>query len=125
MYGPDSKDFLNALTYLILVDGKHLELIKKVEDFQKGNVVPNDSNAFLISLENYLQILGCIGPRKPSAVKTGAKPSYVRDEPKLWNKLGLLEMKGKTQYFFPNEGYHFDWHVITEALIEGQRILSE
>ncbi len=125
MYGPDSKDFLNALTYLILVDGKHLELIKKVEDFQKGNVVPNDSNAFLVSLENYLQLLGCIGPRKPTAVKTGAKPSYVRDEPKLWNKLGLLEMRGKTQYFFPNEGYHFDWHVITEALIEGQRILSE
>lgn len=127
MYGADSRDFLNALAYLVLVDGKHLELIKRVETYQKKNPVPNNRNSFLVGLENHLQALGCIGPRKPAAKKgtPTAKPSYVRDEPKLWNKLGLLEMKGKTRYFFPNEGFHFNWHVISDALIEGQRIMSE
>ena len=127
MYGADSRDFINALTYLILVEGRHLDLIKRIELYQNANVIPGTNNSFLVGLENYLQLSGCIGPRKPTARKgtATAKPSYIRDEPKLWNKLGLLEMKGKTQYFFPNEGYHFNWHVITEALIEGQRILNE
>lgn len=127
LYGPDSQDFLSALTYLILVEGKHLELIKRVENYQKSVTVQNKSDDFLVGLENNLQASGCIGPRKPTAKKgtATAKPSYIRDEPKLWNKLGLLELKGKTQYFFPNEGYHFNWHTISNILIEGQRILSK
>lgn len=127
LYGPDSQDFLNALAYLILVEGKHLELIKRVENYQKIANIPSKADSFLLDLENNLQASGCIGPRKPNARKntTTKKPSYLRDEPKIWNKLGLLDMKGKTQYFFPNEGYHFNWHIISEVLIEGQRILSE
>lgn len=125
-YGADSQTFMSALAYLILVDGKHLELIKKVEQYQKTNAMPSKSNVFLVGLEANLQAAGCIGPRKPGAMKgtTTAKPSYVRDEPKLWNKLGILEMKGKKQYFFPGEGYHFDWHKIADVLVEGQRILN-
>ncbi len=126
LYGPDSKDFISALTYLVLIDGKHLELIKKVEDYQKSSVIPNKSDTFLLKLENSLQNAGCIGPRKPAARRGNktAKPSYIRDEPKLWNKLGLMELKGKKQYFFPNEGYKFNWHIISDALVEGQRILG-
>ena len=125
LYGADSQTFLSALAYLILVDGKHLDLIKKVEQYQKVNAVPTKSDAFLVGLENDLQAAGCIGPRKPGARKgtSTGKPSYIRDEPKLWNKLGLMMMKGKTQYFFPNEGYHFDWHRIADILVEGQRVL--
>ena len=124
-YGADSQIFMSALSYLILVDGKHLELIKKIEEYQRANVIPTKSDAFLVGIENDLQAAGCIGPRKPSARRGTAtgKPSYIRDEPKLWNKLGLMKMKGKTQYFFPNEGYHFDWHKIADVLVEGQRAL--
>lgn len=127
MYGANSQSFLSALTYLILIDGKHLELIKKVDDYQNNNAVPNKSDDFLIALENNLQSSGHIGPRKPSARKSNgtSKPSYIRDEPKIWNKLGILKLKGKSQYFFPTEGYHFNWHGITDALVEGQRLLSE
>ena len=80
----------------------------------------------MLGLENTLQNAGCIGPRKPAARKGNitAKQSYIRDEPKLWNKLGLLEMKGKKQYFFSGEGYRFNWHIISDALVEGQRILG-
>lgn len=126
LYGPDSQDFMSALTYLILIDGKHLELIKKVENYQRSVAIQNNSDSFLVGLEAHLQSIGCIGPRKPGARKGNAtsKPSYVRDEPKLWNKLGLLEKKGARQYFFPGEGYHFNWHVIADALVEGQRILQ-
>ena len=103
-----------------------MSLIKKVEDYQKNSIIPKKSDKFLLSLENSLQNSGCIGPRKPAARKGNitAKPSYIRDEPKLWTKLGLMELKGKKQYFFPNEGYKFNWNIISDALVEGQRILS-
>lgn len=127
MYGADSQVFRNALIYLVLIEGKHLELIKLVENYQESSNIPADSDSFLVALEQSLQQSGCIGPRKPNARRNNntSKPSYIRDEPKLWNKLGLLRMKGKTQYFFPQEGYKFDWHVISDALVEGQKILNE
>jgi len=34
-----------------------------------------------------------IAPRKPGAKKA----HFIRDEPKLWNKLGLLERDGATK----------------------------
>lgn len=126
LYGPNSRDFLCALAYLVLIDGKHLDLIKIVENYQKTAIIPNDVNSFLVGLETNLQANGCIGPRKPAAKKTNgtSKPSYIRDEPKLWNKLGFLEMKGTKQYFFPTQGYIFNWHEISDVLVEGQRIMN-
>ena len=120
MYGPDSKKFLDRLGYLILVDGKHLELINSVNAFQKNTtLIPAKSSDYVVELEKYLTDNGSIGKRKPTAVTTGKKISYIRDEPKLWNKLGLVELKSKTSYFFPNEGYHFDWERITDILVNG------
>lgn len=127
MYGANSEVFLTALSYLILVDGKHLELIKKVEDYQKELIIPNKSNDFLLLLENALESDGYIGARKPTARKgkpTG-KPSYIRDEPKIWKKLGLFEMNKSKNYFIPSEGYHFDWHKISDVLIDGQRLIDD
>ena len=120
MYGPDSKKFLDRLGYLILVDGKHLELINSVNTFQKSSAsIPTKSSDYVVELEKYLTDNGSIGKRKPTAVTTGKKISYIRDEPKLWNKLGLVELKSKSSYFFPNEGYHFDWERITDILVNG------
>lgn len=121
-YTPESKVFFDALAYLILVDGKHLDLINLVEKFQKSNGIPEKSEEYLIALEGFLSDNGCIGKRKPSAVTTGAKNSYVRDEPKIWNKLGLLEHRGKSNYFFPEEGYKFNWERISDILVSGNKL---
>lgn len=86
-----------------------------INRFQDTTTISDTSKDYVVQLEDYLDAMGCIGKRKPSAVKTGAKNSYLRDEMKLWNKLGLLK-KNKRGYFFPNQGYVFDWEHITDVL---------
>ena len=121
-YGPNSKKFFDYLAYLILVNGRHLDLINLVEKFQKAFGVARESKDHALSLELFLSDNGCIGKRKPTAVTTGAKNSYMRDEMKLWNKLGLLYAYNKRSYFFPGEGYKFNWERISEVLISGNSI---
>lgn len=125
-YGPNSDAFLNALAYLILVNGKHLELIKIFEEYQSKSVVlPEDSKNFLLGVETFLTSEGKIGTRKPTAVTTAAKVTYIRDEPKLWNKFQIMKLANKNSYFFKGEGYKFDWHKISDLLISGSQLLNE
>lgn len=126
MYGANSQAFMSALAYLVLIDGKHLDLIKIVEDYQNANVIKSKQVDFLNDLENHLRASGFIGPGKPGAKKgtSTAKPSYVRDELKLWHKLGLVDMQNKKDYFFPNEGYRFNWHNISDVLVNGSRLIN-
>lgn len=125
-YGPNSDAFLNALAYLILVNGKHLELIKIFEEYQSKSVVlPEDSKNFLLGVETFLTSEGKIGTRKPTAVTTAAKVTYIRDEPKLWNKFQIMNLAKKNSYFFKGEGYKFDWHKISDLLISGSQLLNE
>lgn len=125
-YGPNSEAFMNALGYLVLVNGKHLELIKAFERFQKQEKnIPDNSKEFLLCVEDFLTAQGKIGRRKPTAITTDAKATYIRDEPKIWNKLGIMEMATKRNYFFQNEGYRFNWHKISDLLISGSQLLHE
>lgn len=124
-YGPNSEAFMNALGYLILVNGKHLELIKEFEKFQVDEQIPDSSKKFLIYVEKYLTAQGSIGTRKPTAITTNAKETYIRDEPKLWNKLDIMEKSTSKDYFFKNEGYKFNWHKISDLLISGSQLLYE
>lgn len=118
-YGPNNTKFLDRLSYLILVNGKHLDLINMVDKFQKDSEVPASSKEHTRLLEKCLTENGCIGKRKPSAVTSGSKNSYMRDEMKLWNKLKLLQSNKTKNYFFPNKGYKFDWERITNVLKSG------
>jgi|MDTC01.3.fsa_nt_gb hypothetical protein len=117
IYGPNSPEFIDYLTYLVLVDGKHLELINEFQEFQNINTgkIANKSEKFALELENHLDKKGLIGKRKPGRKTTGAKGSYLRDETKLWNKLSLLKRE-KSKLFFPGEGYKFDWERITKII---------
>lgn len=99
-----------------------MDLINLVDKFQKASDISQSSKDHTIALEMFLTDNGCIGKRKPSAIKTGAKNSYMRDEMKLWNKLGLLYSYNRTSYFFPNEGYKFNWERITDVLINSKLI---
>lgn len=114
-FGPNSSQFIDALSYLILVTGQHLELIHIVKRFQESNPPSSSSRDFSLALENHLTISGSIGKRKPTAVKTGAKISYMRDEMKLWNKFGFLVSVGG-EYYIKGRGYNFNWERITKVL---------
>lgn len=115
-FGPFSKMFKDALAYLVLVDGKHLDLIHLVDSFQRLSTIPIKQDEYKLGLEQMLSNAGMIGPRKPGRVTTDAKGSYIRDEFKLWNKLDLLNRISKTRYFIPNVGLDFNWKRITEIL---------
>lgn len=117
IYGVNSSLFLDYLTKLVLIEGKHLILIQDLETFKDeakaGNLT--DQEVFRLSFEQYLSDNNSIGSRKPGRVTTGKKVSYIRDEPKLWNKLGLLKTKN-TRYFIQGRGYDFNWKRITDIL---------
>lgn len=117
--GDGSKVFLYYLSKIILLDGKHLDLINDLEDFQKNcsEQIPEASSEFFVLFDRYMEEKNSIGTRKPTAVTTGAKRAYVRDEPKLWNKLGIIIPSGKGRYYWPFKGIKFDWQKINEILI--------
>jgi hypothetical protein len=48
--------------------------------------------------------------------KGAAKATFLRDEPKLWNKLGLLSQSGKGRYFHVGYGLVFDWRRIISVV---------
>lgn len=122
IYGANSKKFIDYLTYLILIDGRHLQLIHEFENFQRDtDIVSLKRNEYFISLDSYLESKGFIGKRKPTAITTNAKGSYIRDETKLWNHLGLIYNQNK-RYFFEREGIRFNWNRISELLINDYEI---
>ena len=118
-HGSDSKRYLNYLSKIILLDGKHLDLIKDLDEFQKGcpELIPEASADFFVLFDDYMIKRNSMGTRKPTAVKTGAKKAYVRDEPKLWNKLGIIIPSGQNRYYWPFKGLKFDWNRINEILL--------
>lgn len=118
-FGEDSTEYLYTLAKMILVDGKHLDLIKDLEEFQLNNksLIPESSSEFFILFEDYMTQRNSVGTRKPSAIKTGAKKSYVRDEPKLWNKLGIIKLQGPGRYYKSFFGIEFNWEKINKILL--------
>jgi len=118
-YGVESKEYFNSLAKAILIDGKHLDLIKDLEDYQSENhgLIPETSSEFFALFDEYMINKNSIGTRKPTAVTTGAKKTYVRDEPKLWNKLGLIRMVNENRYYQPFVGIVFNWDRINDVIL--------
>lgn len=113
VYGAESAAFVDELARRVLLDARHLELIYWIYELQP-RLAPSaftSSVSFVKALESQLVAEGVIRP------PTGhAKPAYIRDEPKLWNHLGILRRHHANQYFWPNQGYVFDWRRITGLL---------
>ncbi len=117
--GDGSGVYLSYLSKILLLDGKHLDLIKDLDEFQKScpELIPEASSDFFVLFDDYMETKNSLGTRKPSAVKTGAKKAYVRDEPKLWNKLGIIIPSGRGRYYWPFKGIKFNWEKINKILL--------
>lgn len=119
IFGKESKIFFDYLTKLVLTEGKHLILIQDLEEFKSStsNESFSSHEQFKVDFENYLDKNNSIGPRKEGRRTTGKKLSYIRDEFKLWNKLGLLKnATNSKRYFIPGRGIEPNWARITELL---------
>ena len=119
-HGAESKIFMQTLGNHILKDGKHMQLIYLIYYFQEkimkeGKEFKSDQHKALF--DNHLIETGQVPPweeRKPGLKTTGGKQNYIRDEFKLWNKLGFI-IGNKTTYFRENYGLQFDWPRIVEV----------
>ena len=112
VYGPEASAFMDALARRVLVDGHHLELIYWIYDAQRAmKKIPATGAKHYAALDRALIKAGVISPPAGKA-----KPAYLRDEPKLWNALGLLERRTKTSYFWPGKGLVFNWRRITAVV---------
>lgn len=113
IYGPDSDAFRSELARVVLLAGNHLELILWIEE--RSSQIPSaekaTSDVFLNRIDAALAAAGVIRPPKNQGA---GKRHFFRDEVKLWNKLGLLHTRGG-QYFFPGEGFRFDWRAIISS----------
>ncbi len=114
VYGADSSAFLELLAHQVLTEGQHLELMFWIEQKQRGipAVRKRSATIFYKALDAALVKDGIIPPRP----RVSAKPTFLRDEPKLWNKLGLLVREGQNRYFHPGHGFAFDWRKIISAI---------
>ena len=115
IYRPESAAFIDELARRVLVEGRHLELILWVLKLRSG-LQPIDLKThehFCRALDRQLVAEGIIP--WPKGTK---KPTYIRDEPKLWNKLRLSRKPPGKVYFFKGEGFEFDWRRIS-ALLRG------
>ena len=114
IYSPDSIAFLDKLAYHVLIDGNHLELILWINEQNRRIGIHNidDRNRYFSALDETLVDVGVIATRKPKP----AKAHFIRDEPKLWNKLGLLERHGNGRYFHEKHGLVFSWRKILSII---------
>lgn len=116
IYGPSSVAFTKYLTQLILENGRHIELIFWLEEQQRGMPAASKTTAdgFYSALDIRLQEAGVIA----TAPIGRPKATFLRDEQKLWNKLGLLVHSTHASYFHPDHGLVFNWQAIVSALRE-------
>jgi hypothetical protein len=113
VYEPNSVAFMDGLAGRVLVEARHIELIYWVAEVQPtlSKAARTNGDKFFDALDKRLIEEGMI--RAPAGY---AKPHYIRDEPKLWNKLGLVQRLSATRYFWPGEGLRFDWRRISGIL---------
>jgi hypothetical protein len=113
VYGPSSKSFMDYLSHLVLQTGRHLELIFWVDEQQRELSQNSRRNAptFYHGLDLRLERAGII----TAAPTDRPKPTFLRDEQKLWNKLGLLVPSHGRSYFHPGVGLVFNWRAIISA----------
>lgn len=113
VYGADSQAFVRMLGGLVLQAGNHLELIFWVEEQQRNvsRVQKHSAAQYYNALDASLVQAGIIAP--PAG---NAKPAFMRDEPKLWNKLGFLIPSYGTMYFHHDEGLFFNWRQIMSCV---------
>jgi hypothetical protein len=117
IYGADSIAFKERLAWQVLVRGRHLELIFWIEEKQRAL-----SKSKMKTASTYYKAMDAILAREgiiTSPPKGGAKPSFLRDEPKLWNKLDLLIQLSPGRYFHPRRGLVFHWRKIISVIETG------
>jgi len=113
VYTPQSESFRRMFGHQLLTVGRHLDLMLWVECHQRQMPAAQKQSHsdFKHRLDEGLEQDGFIR----AAPQGHAKETFVRDEPKYWKQLGLLEANGAS-YFHQGVGYVFNWRMIVSMV---------
>jgi hypothetical protein len=114
IYGPNSNVFKDKLAKIILIEGKHLDLILDIENSTRNKNFNSVGDAKK-EVTDQLEDKGLI-KRNPnrSPDPNNAKDDF-ESEFQLWNKVGFVLKQGRS-FYIKNKGFNFDWSEITRIL---------
>ncbi|CEP43682.1 hypothetical protein [Paraclostridium sordellii] len=116
LYGSTSNMFIDYLAKIILIEGKHLDLILEVDGIIKDNIETKSTKNEAI--ENLYEIMDSQGKIKKNPNRSQSSTrDFLESEQQLWGKLGILNKKG-ISYFVKGKGYNFNWDRITSLLLK-------
>jgi len=110
----DKRVLADEFAQIILVEGRHENLISDIERFNKTLKSIKDNDQYLISIKNYLDQQGYIS-KNPNRTTSGTR-KFLQSEKQLWGHFKILTKTGNT-YFHPRKGFIFDRKRI-EILVE-------
>lgn len=127
LYGSTSHVFKNKLAKVVLIEGKHLDLIIEISNLQKKIIrdIKSGTSTVPPSSTERQFVLNEIGndfynngklKTNPSRTTTGSR-KFLTSEFQLWGSLGLIE-KISTSYYVDGVGFNFNWDKITDILIQ-------
>jgi hypothetical protein len=100
-----SCNLVDEFAQIMLVEGKHENLIIDIENISNNLKVITDQNQYLKDIYDYLDNLGYIS-KNPNRRTTGIR-QFLQSEKQLWGHFSLIKKNGNT-YFHPGIGFVFD-----------------
>ncbi len=108
LYGGNSVAFTDLLAKIILLKGRHLDLILDINDGIKGKLPQNTLEAKTLAF-NYLEDKGFIKRNINRSNEGNTK--LLSNEFQLWSKLGFIT-KENNSHFITSLGFNFNWRRI-------------
>lgn len=105
IHGATSKTFYDYVAKILLVEGKHLDLILDIEKYTRNKGFEDRDTA----IENVIEKL------TEKGLISGHGAKKFTNEFQLWGQLGLV-LKESGSYFVSNKGFNFNWEKITSLL---------
>jgi hypothetical protein len=105
IHGPTSRTFYDYVAKILLIEGKHLDLILDIEKYTRNKGFDNRD----IAIENVIEKL------IEKGLISGQGAKKFTNEFQLWGQLGLV-FKESGSYYVRNKGFNFDWEKITSLL---------
>ena len=105
IHGSQSKTFIDALSKVVMLDGKHLDLILDIEKYTRNKKFDTRKNA----------ISHVIDELTKKGLISGKGSKEFSNEFQLWGRLGLVKKIGSS-YYIKNKGFNFNWERITSLI---------
>ncbi len=119
IHGPNSETFKYYFSKLLLINGKHLELIIEIEKITRNQPFESTSDAIAALRRTMIENGQFRDNPNRSAEEDAASYSteFLKYERIIWSWVGFLPHGRAEDQYIPNKGFKFDWEHITDILL--------